>query len=310
MTNNPSLIALYPILRDTNPPMTWKQFTQPENVFSLAALQNGGCLAGTDRGLWAWNPKKKQWQPFATQFEQVPISAVAAVGETLLIGSNGDIAYSKDNGATWTLASLVVKSHVFGLAMSPNFAQDGLAFAATARDGVLRSPDGGETWYAWNFGLIDLSVNSLVFSPNFAEDDTLFAGTELGVFISQNQGRAWRELGFPNDCGPVVALAMADNETLLAATEGHGLMQARSPYADWSPVAAIKADGINAILAQNHANVAATTSGIYSATQNNGKSQKSQKWARVSNIEDAVALTRLSDNTLVVGTAGSGIWQG
>ena len=303
----------FPILRDTNPPMTWTQFAQPQNIFSLAALEDGGCLAGTDQGLWAWHAHKKQWQPFATQFAGVPISAVAAAGQTVLIGSNGDIAYSKDTGKTWNLASLVVKSHVFGLAVSPNFANDQIALAATARDGVLRSPDGGETWYAWNFGLLDLGVNSLVFSPQFGEDDTVFAGTELGIFISQNQGRAWRELGFPNDSGPIVALAMAEEHTLLAATEGHGLWLARAPYLEWAPVAAIEAEGVNAIVAQNRPNnsvmtVAATTSGIFST----GKSfaiSKGDKWRRLSKIEDAVSLVMLTDGSLVVGTAGSGIWQ-
>lgn len=282
--------------------MTWTQFAQPENIFSLAALDNGGCLAGSDQGLWAWQPKKKQWQPFATQFSTVPISAVAAAGQTMLIGSNGDIAYSNDAGKNWTLASLVVKSHVFGLAVSPNFANDHIALAATAQDGVLRSPDGGESWYAWNFGLLDLSVNSLVFSPNFAEDDTVFAGTELGVFMSQNQGRAWREVGFPNAQGPVVALSVAANDTLLAATEGHGLWTAQTPYQDWSPVAAIEADGVNAIVAQNRSNVIATTGGIFSGNS-------SDKWRRLSKIEDAVSLAVLTEGMLVVGTAGSGIWQ-
>ncbi len=294
--------------------MTWTQFAQPQNIFSLAALDHNGCLAGTDQGLWAWQANTQQWQPFATQFSAVPISAVAAAGQTILIGSNGDIAYSTDAGQTWTLASLVVKSHVFGLAMSPNFATDHIALAATAQDGVLRSPDGGESWYAWNFGLLDLSVNSLVFSPDFAEDDTVFAGTDLGVFISQNQGRAWREVGFPNDSGPVVALAMTGPNTLMAATEGHGLWVAQAPYLAWSPVAAIEADGVNAIIAQNRLNAAAatavaalgaivaTTSGIFSANKND-------KWRRLSKIDDAVSLAMLSNGQLVVGTAGSGVWQ-
>lgn len=291
--------------------MTWTHFEQPANVFALAPLGDDRCLAGTDQGLWALDKRKKAWQPFARQFAQVPISAVAAAptasGNTVLIGSNGDIAYSQDSGETWTLAKLVVKSHVFGIAMSPNFAQDHIALAATARDGVLRSPDGGETWYAWNFGLIDLSVNALLFSPHFAEDDIVYAGTEMGVFMSHNQGRAWRELGFPADQGPVVALAMTEAGGLLAATEGHGLLLAAAPYTDWQPIASIKADGVNAILAQNGTNIAATTSGVFGATK---VATKSNKWSLLSPSEDAVAMTLLNDNTLVIGTAGDGIWQG
>ena len=292
--------------------MNWTHSEQPESVFALAAL-GPNCLAATEQGLWKWHAAQG-WQPTAPQFAQVPISAIAASGQTVLIGSADGVALSKDAGETWVLATLPVKAHVLALALSPAFEQDGIAWAATAKDGVLRSPDAGANWHAWNFGLLDMSVNAMAVSPNFAEDETVFIGTELGVFLSENQGRAWRELGFPNTSGPVTTLAIMTEPakrgasatyTVLAGTEGNGLWISRAPYADWSRVS-LKAEVVNALASMADGSllsglIAATTDGVFTST--NGK-----KWTRLTQTDDGVCLTQAGD-AVVLGTAGSGVWQ-
>ena len=289
--------------------MNWTHSEQPESVFALAALDHT-CFAATEQGLWKWNAADG-WQPTAPQFAQVPISAIAAANQTVLIGSADGVALSRDAGETWGLATLPVKAHVLALAVSPNFDQDGIAWAATAKDGVLRSPDSGTNWHAWNYGLLDMAVNAMAVSPNFAEDETLFIGTELGVFVSENQGRAWRELGFPNESGPVTALAIlaettrkdarkGTQYTLAAGTEGNGLWMSAAPYATWTR-ASLKAEVVNALAATSEGLIAATTDGVF--TSPNGK-----KWTRLTQTDDGVCLAQAGES-IVLGTAGSGVWQ-
>lgn len=284
--------------------MNWTHSEHPESTFALAAV-GAACWAATEQGLWQWTAKQG-WQPTAPQFAQVPISAIATSGKTLLIGSADGVARSLDGGKTWVLATLPVKAHVLALALSPCFEQDGIAWAATAQDGVLRSPDHGATWHAWNFGLLDLGVNALAASSNFAEDDTLYAATEHGVFISENQGRAWREFGFPNEAGPVTALAMGYRPIanrplpiIYAATEGNGLWQCRDNA--WSRIATLKAENVNGLIHINSELIAATTDGVYASAD-------AKKWRKLSEVEDGVCLQQL-DEQLVVGTAGGGVWH-
>lgn len=281
---------------------SWKHFEEPASVFALAPLSGGACLAASQQGLWKWAPRAKVWNQLAPQFAQVPLSAVTAAGDTILIGSNGDIAVSRDDGDSWAIAQLPVKAHILGLAMSPAFEQDGVAFAATAKDGVLRSADYGATWHAWNFGLLDLAVNAIALSPSFAEDATLYAATDHAVFMSVNSGRAWKELGASNDAGPFTALCelpLKGGDHLFAGTEGNGLWASARPFDEWRRVKSLRADEINFLLAQPQ--LAATTSGVYAA---NGS-----RWAQVSPMQDVVCLAALDDGTLIAGTAGSGSWH-
>jgi photosystem II stability/assembly factor-like uncharacterized protein len=283
--------------------MNWIHFEEPTSIFALAQQTGGACLAATEHGLWQFTGEGGNWNQVAPQFALVALTSAAACGKTWLIGSNGDIAISRDAGASWSIATLPVKAHVLGLIMSPAFDQDGIALAATAKDGVLRSADGGASWHAWNYGLLDLGVNAIAISPDFGEDTTCFAATDHAVFMSTNGGRAWQELAAPMDAGPFTALAIVKTGrgvSLHVGTEGNGLWSSNAPYEDWHRVKGLRADEINFLLSQPQ--IAATTSGMYSA---NGS-----KWRKLSSENDMVCLAVLDDGTLIAGTAGNGLWHG
>jgi hypothetical protein len=139
------------------------------------------------------------------------------------------------------------------LAVSPDFARDGVLFAGALEDGVFRSADRGDHWHAWNFGLLDLSVLCMALSPAYAQDETLFVGTTTGIFRSTNGGRAWREVGFPTESAPVLSLALspgfAADGVLFAGTETAGLHCSQDGGDTWAQVGenAI-ADCVNAVI--------------------------------------------------------------
>ncbi len=275
-----------------------KHYDEPASIFALAPLPAGQCLAATEQGLWQFNGQT--WAQVAPQFAQVPLTSVAAHGGVWLIGSAGDIAISRDAGATWGLAQLPVKAHVLALAMSPAFDRDGIALAATASDGVLRSADGGLTWHAWNFGLLDLAINAIALSPHFGDDTMCFAASDHGVFISTNGGRAWQELPAGMENGPFTALAVSNGNqdaVLLAGTEGSGLWKAAAPFDRWQKVKALRAEEINFVLPA----AASATTGVYAAD--------GAKWTKLSEENDVVCMATLDDGTLVCGTAGAGVWH-
>ena len=71
-----------------------------------------------------------------------------------------------------------VQDLVYALATSPNFAQDGICFAARP-SGRHRSDDGGHTWH-FTYGSLNLTqplaATAVVVSPDFASDQSVFAG--------------------------------------------------------------------------------------------------------------------------------------
>ncbi|MFN4293538.1 MAG: WD40/YVTN/BNR-like repeat-containing protein [Thermoflexales bacterium] len=281
--------------------MNWKHFDEPAAVFALAPQPGGACLAATEQGLWRFDPRRGGWQPIAPQFAHVPLTAVAACGPTWLIGASGDIAFSQDGGQNWQLAHLPVKARVLGLAVSPDFERDGVALAATAEDGVLRSADRGVTWHAWNYGLLDLGVNTIAVSPDFGEDATCFAASDHAVFMSINGGRAWQELPAPMAAGPFTSLTVATTPrgpALYAGTEGNGLWASVAPFEAWRRVKGLRADEVNFVLP----GWAATTVGLYFAAGG--------RWRRALARPDVVCMALLDDGALVAGAAGSGVWYG
>ena len=140
------------------------------------------------------------------------------------------IARTTDGGRTWKL--LQDEQHrwaVFDLAISPNFAADGAAFAGTDV-GLLRSTDRGDTW-TWLFnGLPDCThgsscaIGRVRLSPAFGADGVALALPRGGgaLYRTTNRGDAWTSV-LP---GTVSAVAFsrnfATNQTAFAALPDAG----------------------------------------------------------------------------------------
>ena len=123
------------------------------------------------------------------------------------------------------------------LVVSPNFANDGIAFtgewnwfkfSSQYGRGIFKSTDWGQTWRAANNGLQSVeypsgAVNGFAFSPNFATDHTVFEASWDGLFKSTDGGENWQLLdGFaPNTVNPLSGIFVAPNYP----TSGHMLAQ-------------------------------------------------------------------------------------
>jgi len=220
-------------------------------VSALAGSADTTLYAARASGLYRSVDGGSTWQNTFATLDQPDLTAVAvaAVGHTVFAGVKGAVLRSDDAGDTWHIAGLVAPPPlVVALALSPDFEHDHTVLAGTAEDGVFVSTDRGETWVPWNFGLLDLNVYTLACSPNFAQDHTVFVGTESGIFRSSNSGRGWRELPFPMEAAPVLALHSTASGTLYAGTEDHGLYVADDEGATWRPIPTEElASPINAI---------------------------------------------------------------
>ena len=229
-----------------------KNTSSADHVFQLTAPRKSAgrksvCFAARLSGLYRSANSGRTWEnAFASLNLVEPLAALSVAcapnyehDPSVFAGLNGGILFSVDGGATWSPSRVPTPPPaVSTLVCSPNFAEDGIIFAATLEDGVLYSSDRGRRWVSWNFGLLDLNTFCLAVSPNFASDETLFVGTQSGIFRSTNGGRAWREVTLPIGFEAVLSLAIsphfAHDATLFAGTENHGLLQSTDGGQTWN----------------------------------------------------------------------------
>ena len=120
------------------------------------------------------------------------------------------------------------------LAVSPDFANDGVAFSGewltSFRStetglGIIRSENGGRSWHVADEGTEDVDYGSAVhdyaFSPTFAADQTVFAATWGGLFKSVDGGDSWQWLedAYYGPPGGYLSVAVAPDY----ASSGHVL---------------------------------------------------------------------------------------
>jgi photosystem II stability/assembly factor-like uncharacterized protein len=183
----------------------------------LAVLSGpNGVWAGGLGGV-AWFEDDVGWKPLVSGLPLTTVTALAAGAGLLLAGGLGGIARSSDRGHSWSVASIPDgAATVTSLALSPSFAEDGEALAATLDNGILRSTDFGRTWTAASFGLRSHEI--LAFA--WGRDGTVFAATRAGLHRSTNSGRAWRVVAGTEDIAVAAVAALPDGSVLAAPETG------------------------------------------------------------------------------------------
>ncbi len=226
----------------------------------LFAACSAGLFQSADAGR-SWTPAYDSLLASLQLQPPVPTTAVAASPDfardgTLFASVGGMVLRSLDGGAHWNALQLAQPQPVIAaLAVSPNYAADGIALAATLEDGVFRTADRGRSWSAWNFGLLDLNTLCLAISPTFADDELIFVGTESGLFRSANGGRAWREVTLPVEYPTVLSVALSpafaqdglayvgtENGELLRSADGGETWRGLPVETEGSPISGILLD--------------------------------------------------------------------
>lgn len=231
-------------------------------VASPECARDGICFAARASGLYRSSDGGASWRSAYDALElseelatpAVAVSPTFDTDRTVFAGISGSILRSLDGGATWEASTLPLPPPLVScLAVSPNYAIDGVVFAGTMEDGVCRSADRGAHWMLWNVGLYDPHILALAVSPSLENDNTVFAGTESGVFRSTTGGRSWRELPFPDEFAPILSLAISAAYTfdgvVFAGTESHGVFRSADRGQTWARLGeGVINDSVNQII--------------------------------------------------------------
>jgi photosystem II stability/assembly factor-like uncharacterized protein len=215
-----------------------------------------------------------------------------------------------------------IQDIVYALAASPEFAQDGVCFAAR-QCGLYHSEDEGSTWRCAydSLGLEeDLATTAVAVSPDFKSDRSVFAGTQGAVLCSVDGGEHWSIASLasppPIVSTMVVSPGFVEDGKLLVGTVEDGVFLSSdrgSHYHRWNFGLLdlnVLAMAISHAFADDETLFVGTESGIFRST-NGGRAWREVNfpidYAPV--ISLALSPNYANDGVLFAGTESSGLFR-
>ncbi len=153
----------------------------------------------------------------------------------MFASSSSSIFKSTDAGVTWVNVTSGLPSRtITSISVYPTDAnQVFLTFSGFGTNKVYKSASGGNTWTSISGNLPDTPVNDVFIYPeNTGNPNTFFVATDIGIFVTENDGVNWFEIsgGMPNTV--VMHLDYSpSNQMLRAGTHGRGVYEA---YVDFT----------------------------------------------------------------------------
>jgi photosystem II stability/assembly factor-like uncharacterized protein len=163
-----------------------------------------------------------------------PLGVMQSGQIIVFAGTDADgIFRSTDMGGSWDAVNAgLLDWTILSLAFSPDFAQDGTGFAATA-SGLYRTRNGGKAWRTLALPLEEMAIQCLAVSPSFAHDGLIFAGSEEhGLLRSDDAGTTW-EFVEALDYGSVTGIAFSSNGRLIAVAADDGVAVSADGGVTW-----------------------------------------------------------------------------
>lgn len=162
-----------------------------------------------DHGVYRSTDTGITWEHLNNGYPPNSPTCLAAHGNTVIAGSEVNwLISSTNNGDNWSYTDIIR-----GV---PALLVNGNIFFAATWDGVYRSDD-GIVWTQFTNELSKTFVHSLC-----SNGKQLFAGTDLGVYVSQNNGESWTSLFNGLKDIPIVELTINDN-IIFAGTRNNGI---------------------------------------------------------------------------------------
>ncbi|MFQ5738336.1 MAG: WD40/YVTN/BNR-like repeat-containing protein [Acidobacteriota bacterium] len=161
---------------------------------TLFATTVSGVFRSTDGGS-LWTPTGSISRPLSPQddlhFFFVVASPDYASDQSVFLAMLEGLWRSRDGGDNWIYSDTLPNRISRGLALSPDYQNDGTLAMVSYGGGVVKSTDRGVSWRTKNTGLDNTYSYSLELSPDFARDQTAVTGIYFGLEITTNGGETW-----------------------------------------------------------------------------------------------------------------------
>jgi photosystem II stability/assembly factor-like uncharacterized protein len=220
------------LYRSTNRGRTWDKLSLPAECVNalLFAGPQQGLLAATESGIFASPDLGNTWSRLLDQPNAI---SLAAAGDLTVAGvvNQGVVLVTAAPG--WeSLPSLSARS-VLGLVLSPQYAEQPVAFMYGPQEGVWRSTDGGRHWESLGAGLPSADILALVLAPDFASSQAAVAATPTGLLVSRDGGSNWLPV---TSEGATLAAFSPDGRRLIASLASGSIRGSDDLGATWQPM--------------------------------------------------------------------------
>ena len=236
------------------------------------------------------------------------VNGSSAVREMAISKSNPSIIYattgssvflSTDDGATFTNKTSGLPSRtITSVNVHPNDENVAvLTYSGFGTNKVYKTTNMGTSWFSINGDLPDSPVNdAFIYTEDATHPNTYFVATDIGVFLTQDNGTSWVEL--PNNLPNTVILHLdysPSNKMLRAGTHGRGVYEA---YIDFTvPVE------LTSFTAETDINKVLLKWSTATESNNLGfeveRKLKNQEWVRIAFVEGNGTSTEINNYTYV-----------
>ena len=187
-----------------NSGVNWAQQSEGlagRDVFSIVQTSEGSLLAGTNRGIFKFDPTGRQWRPASTVLTEKKIAAIKARKV------KGKLIAGKPSKSEWIRSELNIR-------VTQMQSAGGLVFASTT-NGFYRSRDEGKSWMG---GPIAAQSYFIAIS---ASGSTVAVATPKAVMVSTDSGETWAPADIPGWVNRIYRVTIApDNSLWLTSREG------------------------------------------------------------------------------------------
>jgi photosystem II stability/assembly factor-like uncharacterized protein len=230
------------LFRTTNGGTSWGQATSGINTSEngawvapiLAHPNTSGTFYVARQRVYSSTNNGGSWTAISSNVNgssSVREMAISSSNPSILYASSGSKIYlSQDGGVTWTnktsgLPNKTITS-VYVHPSDENIAF--LTFSGFGTSKVYQTTDMGNVWRDIHGNLPDSPVNDIyIYTLDPGNPNTYFVATDVGVFLTQDDGMNWIELddGLPNTV--IIHLDYSpSNQMLRAGTHGRGVYEA------------------------------------------------------------------------------------
>ncbi|MCP4410594.1 MAG: hypothetical protein GY807_23205 [Gammaproteobacteria bacterium] len=192
--------------------------------------------------MWRTTNQAESWEqasPFLPGVKSLSSVAISPQNSDVVIAGTSDgytastrSALSANSATVWTESPAAANHFISSLAFDPQ--DDQIVYATVSSfgtDHILKSVDTGSTWTpidrrGQTDGIPDIPVHSIVIDPS--DTRRLYVGTDLGVFVSTDDGQTWmvENSGFANVVTEKLVLNTHKGvNTLYAFTHGRGVFR-------------------------------------------------------------------------------------
>lgn len=280
------------LFRSTDYGNNWV-FSKRITPLVFATDSNNIVFCGTLDGLFTSTDDGLTWRR-VDYFNNIPVSTILIDPNNYVYCgtgyyNNGDgVFYSTNGGQDWNHLGLTGK-----IVLSLSFDSEKNLYAGTARDGLFKTTNMGQTWLNYNNGLYRKDVFRLKLNKN----DDIFIGSEIGgVFRSTDFGISFQHIGLPIQ--RINNMVVFGDSLIFLATEP-GVQQFNIKTGKWSNLGLIKVEAIS-ITPSNYLYVATSDEGLFKSTDL-GKTWQLTNLTRAS-VGRSYNVLSVSDDTFFVST--------